>query len=123
MIIQIKNKAVVLATLIAIGVPASVLAQYVGPSNQKAAPSVADILKHPVDDQEVVLRGFLLKKVGNEKYIFSDGTGEIRVEIDAKDFPAQKIDDKTRVDIRGEVEKDLLEKPEIDVMAISITKQ
>jgi len=95
--------------------PAVGQAQYTGPSTHHAPATVAEILKNPVDDQDVVLRGHLLRKVGNEKYIFSDGTGEIRVEIEAEDFPPEQIDDKAQVEIRGEVEKDFLESPEIDV--------
>lgn len=121
MISKIMHSSVILATAMAASFPAILQAQYVGPSTQKTPLSVADILKNPVDDQDVVLRGVLLKKVANEKYIFSDGTGDIRVEIEAEEFPAQKIDGKTRVEIRGEVEKDFLETPEIDVDVISIS--
>ncbi|MCC7703938.1 NirD/YgiW/YdeI family stress tolerance protein [Janthinobacterium sp. GW460P] len=96
-------------------------AQYVGPTAGPAAPgNVAAILKHPVDDQAVVLRGHLLRKVGNEKYTFSDGTAEIRVDIDDKVFMNRKIDAKTRVEIRGEVEKDFMESPEIDVDVLTV---
>ena len=43
----------------------SAQAQYVGPTAGPTAPSsVAAILKNPVDDQAVVLRGHLLRKVG-----------------------------------------------------------
>ena len=108
------------AAALALAIPTGVQAQYVGPSTQKTSQSVAEILKNPVDDQYVVLRGYLLKKIGKEKYMFSDGTAEIRVEIDDRDFPSQKINDKTRVEIRGEVEKDYLESPEIDVKSVSI---
>ena len=97
-------------------------AQYVGPSSQTAPRSVADIVKNPIDDQAVVLRGFLLRKVGNEKYIFSDGTAEIRVDIDTKLFPLEKIDDKVKVELRGEVEKAFMETPEIDVDALLIVR-
>lgn len=97
-------------------------AQYVGPSSQTAPRSVADILKNPVDDQAVVLRGFILRKVGNEKYIFSDGTAEIRVDIDAKLFPLEKIDDKVKVELRGEVEKEFMETPEIDVEVLMVVR-
>lgn len=48
--------------------------------------SIAEILKQPVDDQLVVLRGFIVKKVGNEKYLFSDGKSEIRGDIDDENF-------------------------------------
>jgi uncharacterized protein (TIGR00156 family) len=97
-------------------------AQYVGPSSQTAPRSVADILKNPVDDQAVVLRGFILRKVGNEKYIFSDGTAEIRVDIDNKLFPLEKIDDKVKVELRGEVEKEFMETPEIDVDVLMVVR-
>ncbi|NHQ90025.1 NirD/YgiW/YdeI family stress tolerance protein [Janthinobacterium lividum] len=96
-------------------------AQYVGPTAGPAAPgNVAAILKNPVDDQAVVLRGNLLRKVGNEKYTFSDGTAEIRVDIDDKVFMNRKIDARTRVEIRGEVEKDFMESPEIDVDVLTV---
>jgi uncharacterized protein (TIGR00156 family) len=98
-------------------------AQYSGPSDTKPAQtakfaSVAEILKKPADDVRVTLTGTLTRKVGHEKYLFSDGTGEIRVEIDDKIFPTSKVDDKTKVTIEGEVEKDLLQSPEIDVKRI-----
>ena len=121
MISKIMRSSVILATAVTAGFPTALQAQYVGPSTQKAPLSVADILKSPIDDQEVVLRGALLKKVAKEKYLFSDGTGEIRVEIEAEDFPTQKADDKAQVEIRGEVEKDFLETPEVDVEVISIS--
>ncbi len=122
MISTIKRNAIILSGALALAIPTVVQAQYVGPSTHKAALSVAEILKNPVDDQIVVLRGNLLKKVGNEKYLFSDGTGEIRVEIEAEDFPIQKIDDKTLIVIRGEVENEFLKSPEIDVEMISIAQ-
>ena len=99
----------------------SAQAQYVGPTTGPVAPAnVAAILKNPVDDQAVVLRGNLLRKVGNEKYTFSDGTAEIRVDIDDKVFMNRKIDAKTQVEIRGEVEKDFMESPEIDVDVLTL---
>lgn len=120
MLSTFKRSLVVVATVFAVSIPATVSAQYVGPSTLNTPMSVADILKKPVDDQDVVLSGFITKKVGKEKYMFSDGTGEIRVEIEAEDFPAQKIDAKTRVEIRGEVEIDFMQSPEIDVKRIRI---
>jgi uncharacterized protein (TIGR00156 family) len=63
------------------------------------------ILKKPVDDQDVVLRGNILRKVDDDEYIFSDGTGEIRAKIDDDDLPAQ-VSEKTKVEIPGEVDVD-----------------
>ncbi len=110
-----------LAGAILLAIVSTSYAGYTGPSAHKTIGSVADILKNPIDDQPVVLRGYLTKQVGKEKYMFSDGTGEIRVEIDAKDFRGLTVDDKTRVEIIGEVEKDFFMSPEIDVDFINIS--
>jgi uncharacterized protein (TIGR00156 family) len=76
--------------------------------------------KNPIDDQEVLFRRKLLKKLSSDKYLFSDGTGEIRIEIDNDDFPGQKVSESTVVEIYGEIEKDYLETPEIDVERLII---
>lgn len=68
----------------------------------------------------MVLRGKLLRQTGDEKFVFSDGSGEIRVEIDDDLFRklGSKVSEHTVVEIRGEVDKDPLRKPEIDVERI-----
>ncbi|MBM3617944.1 MAG: NirD/YgiW/YdeI family stress tolerance protein [Alphaproteobacteria bacterium] len=96
-------------------------AQYTGPSSVKTN-TVADVLKTAKDDTYVQLQGHIIAQVGEEKYTFKDKTGEIRVEIDKKDFTA-KVDDKTLVEIRGEFEKDFLQSPEIDVDSIVVVMQ
>jgi uncharacterized protein (TIGR00156 family) len=109
---------VLLAGLLAL--PPVAQAQFVGPSSRQQPHNVADILKKPIDDQQVVLRGRITQQVGKKKYIFADDSGEIRVEIEAKTFPARPIDEKTMVELRGEVEKDFLQSPEIDVDSLVI---
>ena len=122
--LTIIRSSAIIATLSIAGISTAVQAEYVGPVTAKAKPalSVAEVLKNPVDNQAVLLSGVLMKKVGNEKYLFSDGTGEIRVEIENEVFPAQTIDGKTKVELKGEVEKDFLDTPEIDVDLISVAK-
>ncbi len=120
---QLKRACVAAALFSSVWlVPAQ--AQYAGPSASPSAPSgaqsVAEILKNPVDDQRVTLRGVLLKQVAKEKYMFSDGSGEIRVEIDDDIFPRQRVDEKTKIEIMGEVENDFLKSPEIDVDIVRV---
>jgi len=67
----------------------SAVASYTGPGAQACSQTVDDILKAPQNDQDVVLQGNLIRKVGDEKYIFSDGTGEISVEIDDDKLPPE----------------------------------
>lgn len=95
-------------------------AQYVGPGTTPVYTSIAEVLRSAPDDAAVDLQGTLVKQVGKEKYLLSDGKDQIRVEIDAKDFPTVRIDEHTQVRIRGEVEKDFLESPEIDVEHLSV---
>ena len=95
-------------------------AQFVGPNVEKSARTVAEIIKAPVDDQRVVLRGKILRKIGNEKYIFSDGTAEIRVDIDDYEFPPQPITESTLVEISGKVDVELMRPVEIDVKRITL---
>ena len=118
---SLRHQISTLARVAALCLGASVAqAQYVGPSTTTNYKNVAEILKNPVDDTVVVLSGHLLRKVGKEKYIFSDGSAEIRVEVGAKYFPPTPISEKTKVQIRGEVEKEFMSSPEIDVKGLVI---
>lgn len=112
----------IFVTAIGMSVFGTTSAQYTGPGATVAPTTVMAILKAPIEDQEVVLTGVLLKKLSKEKYIFTDGSGQIRVEIDSKYMLGLILDEKTRVEIRGEVEKDFLESPEIDVKMIKVLK-
>lgn len=95
-------------------------AQYTGPSAMPTYQSVAGVLKNPVDDARVTLEGHILKQISKDKYIFSDGTARITVEIDHKYLPATPINDKTKVRIRGEIETHAGRAPEIDVEYLTI---
>jgi uncharacterized protein (TIGR00156 family) len=96
-----------------------VAAQYLGPGAQAPSQSVAAALSAK-DDSLVDISGYIIKQLTHEKYIFSDGKDQVRIEIDRDIFPNHGINEKTRVRIRGEVEKDFLESPEIDVESIDI---
>ncbi|MDH0091050.1 NirD/YgiW/YdeI family stress tolerance protein [Achromobacter mucicolens] len=79
---------------------------YSGPSTV-AVTTVKELLANGRDDQNAILRGRIVSHDGDDHYTFDDGTGQIRVEIDHEDFPAgQKIDDKTQVELRGELDRD-----------------
>ncbi|WP_313620599.1 NirD/YgiW/YdeI family stress tolerance protein [Achromobacter sp.] len=79
---------------------------YSGPSTV-AVTTVKELLANGRDDQNAILRGRIVSHDGDDHYTFDDGTGQIRVEIDHDDFPAgQKIDDKTQVELRGELDRD-----------------
>lgn len=114
------NTAILVAILASGAAVMGAQAQYVGPMGSSQASSVKAILADPKDDQTVTLRGTLVRKTGDEEYIFSDGTGEIMVEIDDDDFPQVRVDENTRVEIHGEVDTRLRRAPEIEVDAIRV---
>lgn len=93
---------------------------YTGPGSDVGSTTVSAILKNPRDDMLVVLKGKLIRKLKHETYMFSDGTGEIMVDIDDKDFPSQPISANTKVEIMGEVDADRKSGIEIDVKSIQI---
>ncbi|MBX3666059.1 MAG: NirD/YgiW/YdeI family stress tolerance protein [Burkholderiales bacterium] len=95
-------------------------AQYTGPGAAPVPGSVAEVLKNPVDDRKVLLRGKLLKQVSGDKYLFSDGTGEIRVEIDDNLLRGIRISETSVIEIYGEIEKNFMRAPEIDVERIRV---
>lgn len=116
-------KAAVSVTFLASSVfSAGVSAQYVGPTDKVSATTVKQILESSKDDDKVSLKGQLVRQISDETYMFSDGSGEIQVEIDDDVFPKVQVDDKTTVQIRGEVDKGLVGKTEVDVKAFEILK-
>ena len=117
-------KAVIHTLMIALAMCISSIsfADYTGPGAGGEPTSVAAINKAPKDDMYVVLEGKLLRKKKHETYIFSDGTGEIPVEIDDHLMPTQNINENSLVEIRGEVDAGVMETPEIDVKEIRVIK-
>lgn len=115
---KIRQAGIVLS-MVGIGLSSSAYAQYTGPSAMADA-SVATILQNPVDDQNVQLQGHLLRKIGSDKYIFSDGTGEIVAEIKDKRLPNQSFNETTKIEIVGEVDTGFTRPPEIEVDVVRI---
>ena len=76
---------------------------FTGPS--QAAVSVADA-KNLSDDTPVVLVGKIEKSLGGEKYLFTDKSGSVTVEIDNEDWRGLSVNEKDTVELRGEVDKD-----------------
>ena len=58
------------------------------------------------DDSPVVLRGYVLRYLGNERYLFSDDTGTITVEIERRAWGSLTIDENDLVEITGEIDRD-----------------
>lgn len=81
--------------------------------------TVKEVLASPKDDQDVVLRGRIVRHVKGDDYIFADATGEIEVEIDDDDYPRDRIQMNTDIEIRGEVDLDRNQQATIEVDEIA----
>jgi uncharacterized protein (TIGR00156 family) len=81
-------------------------AQFAGPGTTGGgATTVKQVLERPIEDMWVVLNGNILNQIGHELYMFSDGTGQIAVDIDYEYFPYNRtITPQTTVQIAGEVD-------------------
>ncbi len=58
------------------------------------------------DDSYVKLKGKIVSKIGNEKYLFEDNTGSIQIEIDDDKWGGIQVNAQDTVVIEGEVDKD-----------------
>ncbi len=104
-------------------------AQFTGPSDvgetgntKYPASTVAAIKAEGKDDMKVTLEGRIVRKVGDEKYIFADDTGEIGVEIDDEDFPARPVSETTRVRLEGEVDTHRVKETDFDVDRMTVVE-
>lgn len=91
-----------------------------GSAAQSTPTTISEAKKLP-DDAWVVLRGNITRAFGDEKYEFRDDTGTIKIEIDQKVWRGISVDEKALVEIRGEVDHELMS-VEIDVKSIVVLK-
>ena len=61
-------------------------------------------VKEMRDDVPVIVKGNIVQRMGDEKYLFEDSTGSITVEIDKKDWRGQTITPSDQVKLYGEVD-------------------
>ena len=59
------------------------------------------------DDTPVILRGYIIHFLGNKRYLFSDATGTITVEIERRAWGSLLIDENDLVEISGEIDRDM----------------
>lgn len=95
-------------------------AGYAGPSSV-ALMTAKDVLAKAKDDQYVKVKGKLTSHKGGEDYEFTDASGKMTVEIDAKRFPAGvAIDQNTLVELTGEFDKETFGESTLDVKQIKV---
>lgn len=85
----------------------------VAPQNADAIVTVAQAKKMR-DDTPVIVQGNIVQRMGDEKYLFRDGTDSVIVEIDDEDWGGVEVRTSDTVKLYGEVDSGLF-KTEIDV--------
>lgn len=97
-------------------------AQYAGPADDNVIQSVQAALDAKRDDLPVRLTGHVVRQINEERYVFRDDTGEIEIDID-DDLVLPRFDDKVRVEIIGEVDRNRLSANEIEVKQLRVLAQ
>ncbi|MGL6152726.1 MAG: NirD/YgiW/YdeI family stress tolerance protein [Aeromonas sobria] len=108
-------KAITVATLTMLTVLSlPSFAAYNGPEHNVSASEV----KSQRDESWVTLQGKLVKRLGEDSFMFRDSTGEIMVEIDDESWVGQEISPNDTVRISGEVDQDWSD-VKVDVSSLS----
>lgn len=99
---------------------ATALANFQGNNASSQKMKISKVLqaKKAPDDSHIVLRGYIVKKVGDEKYLFKDSSGQIYVEIDDEVWRGLQVFPKEKITLYGTVDKEN-GRTEIDVKRIS----
>ncbi len=83
---------------------------YQGPAH---VTKVADLSRFHSDDQEVILEGYIVNRIGKDDYTFKDDTGTIAIELD-DDIRLGNINENTKVRLYGEYDGGFDNRVEVD---------
>lgn len=117
---QPKEKTMKKISMIAImGVIASVGA-YAGPNDTNNMMEVVTVeqVRNMTDNSPVIIQGYLLRKNGENSYVFQDTTGTINLEIDEEDWGGITVTPNDFVEVWGEVDRNGSSMIEVDVSAM-----
>ena len=78
------------------------------------------VKQKPVYGQYVTLKGLIVQEPQKRRYIFSDQSGSIPVEINAHSFRNQRVTSTTPIKLLGTVEADHKESAKISVKHLSV---
>ena len=129
---RILQLSFIAATLVASATAGAQSSGYTGPSNKatKAGSKVPanmplmtakELLANGKDDQYVRLQGKITSHKGGEDYEFTDASGKMTVEIDAKYFPqGVNVDQNTQVELIGEFDKETFGESTLDVKQVKV---
>ena len=75
-------------------------------------------VKTKADETFVYMQGQIVKALGDDKYAFTDKTGEIVLEIDNDEFDGVTVAAGEFIEISGEVDKEMMKPAKVEVKSI-----
>ena len=98
------------------------------PSNQGFQGGMANYSVSPIkdvlnmyEDQITIVRGNIVSRISDDKYLFKDKTGEMVVEIDYKYWAGLQVNEKDVLELTGKVDRDY-NSVTLDVIAVKKVK-
>ncbi|OOR98237.1 hypothetical protein B0187_09100 [Haemophilus paracuniculus] len=70
------------------------------------------------DDAQMSLKGKITRQLDKDEFMFQDGTGEIKIEIDDKVWQGQNVTPNDVIIIFGKVDKNTFGKSDFDVYRV-----
>ena len=117
-----NKKMLVFIIAVLLGSGAMLNAQKGGYTGQSSPTVSVKQAKNLKDDSPVILRGKILRYLGNDKYLFSDGSETITIEIKNRLWQNISVSENDEIEISGEVDKEFA-KIEIEVSRIRKTAE
>ncbi|MDR1310817.1 MAG: NirD/YgiW/YdeI family stress tolerance protein [Burkholderiaceae bacterium] len=97
-----------------------------GESESGKAVTVKQLKKKPVYDEDVYVKGKLVKKTGKKEYQFRDDTGTLTAVIADNLFEKREVSDTTLVELRGRLKKAakslLTKEPRMEVSRLKVLR-
>lgn len=116
-------KKFALATIFALGTT-SAFAGFNGGNTQggfqQATPSAISVKQalSAADNSMITLVGNITQQIDDDEFWFTDGTGQIKIEIKKRVWNGLNVDSKDKVKIYGKLDNEVFEKAELDVLRI-----
>lgn len=110
------KKMLMACALVLIFGTGTVHAEYIGPNG--IATNVKQLQEIGRDHDHVQLQGYITQRsnLDDDLFEFSDGTSNILIKVSHKKWPAGlRVDHKTRIEIMGEFDRELIGFNKIDV--------
>ena len=116
-------KKFALATIFALATT-SALAGFNGSNTQggfqQATPAAISVKQalSAADNSMITLVGNITQQIDDDEFWFTDGTGQIKIEIKKRVWNGLNVDSKDKVKIYGKLDNEVFEKVELDVLRI-----